>query len=253
MRRVSYPSHAAQVSDLRQPSTRLAKRVEPIVGESLMSLLTRCTIENGYRKIADILVGTGAIELSHIGHTPFVNFDYSEQIASRLALSASKITALMHAPAKVEGWGTSVNWFGTVLPRHFIDARTRRVSPRAFRDSQHHRAEWMIRPLTFCPETMENLIDACNECGHRLSWWSSCGLWRCEKCEKSLRRALPGKVPWKYRTELRLVSGLVSPNPVTRSQALAAFPTPFSNWEAGEVFTAVVELGVLASKLPDTV
>jgi hypothetical protein len=150
----------------------------------------------------------------------------------------------MHPRLEIQG-DDLVNWFGTPLPRHFIEAKIRRVSPKSLRASPYHRAEWMIRPLNFCPESMEYLISCCRLCGKDLRWVTSTGLWRCDRCGRSLTRTQPGKVTWEIRQDLAEAAALVSPSADSRSRALARLPAPFSTWEAGDVFASLFEIMIL--------
>jgi hypothetical protein len=146
---------------------------------------------------------------------------------------------------RVEGgqFAEGANWFGTVLPKKYLQSRGRRVSPASLKSSPHHRSVWMVRPLTFCPESWELLIGECPYCERPLGWHRTLGPWRCETCGRSLRHHKGDSVPEKLRDNLRIASALVSTDPAIRIRAMESLPSPFCAWGAGDVFAAAVELG----------
>lgn len=98
---------------------------------------------------------------------------------------------------------------------------------------------------------MEMLISSCPICKKPLGWTATLGVWRCEHCGGSLRHHRPGKVSWKFRTEAAAVGQIISPIGAERVEALRALPMPFCNWEPGDVFDAIVELGTIATRPDD--
>lgn len=222
---------------------RMPVRVEPLRGEPLLSLLTRSALANGFYRIDSVLEGARLTE----GRPDFITFkggDVAERLSQALGLPRAYISDRMHPRVEIEG-DDLVDWFGTPLPRHFIEAKIRRVSPRSLRTSPHHRAEWMIRPLSFCPESMEFLVSDCRNCGKQLRWATSTGLWCCDRCGKSLTRTQPGKVAWEMREDLAAVAALVSPSADARTRVLTRLPAPFSSWHAGDVFASLFEIMIL--------
>jgi hypothetical protein len=224
---------------------RLPKAISPIDGEPLLSLLTRAATENGFHRIEDILVGAHINE----GRPDFIAFTQSariDAIAQMLRVDRMEVSSRMHLRISDKKGDDLVNWFGTAIPRHCIESKRRRVSPRSLRNSPHHRAQWMIRPLQFCPESMEMLISSCGSCQKELRWATTYGQWRCERCGASLRRHQPGKVPWALRRELREIADLISPAPDIRSRAVSILPCPFSAWDHGDVFVGLLEITILS-------
>lgn len=169
---------------------------------------------------------------------------------------AENATHLLHNPLVPEGLfevakgGRRVDFYGVALERRLLEATKRRFSPGALRQSAHARSSWMIRPLPFCPETMELLVDRCGTCGAGLTWQRCRTITKCEQCNSSLLTMEASTVPNDQREAARLCAKLVSDSEADRREALVAYPEPFNAWAAGDLFMAIVEFG-LAVTTPD--
>jgi hypothetical protein len=220
----------------------LLGRREPIVGESLMSVLARACSASGFRNISGVLSSIGISSPSPF--VPFTQATRAADLAALLRVREDQIVARMHP-----GGREIVDWWGEPLRRVFLEARSRRYSPASLRLSAHHRAAWMIRPLPFCPESYELLSSECPDCRRTLGWTHTRGLDRCEHCGSWLTDTAPGTVGRASRADASRVAALVSFDPVERERAIRSLPDPFSRWRASDVFEAVVELGVASHRL----
>lgn len=228
----------------------LIGRVIPFEGESLQSVLARAAALNGFQRISELYAFTCESRHQKPAHGAFSrNAALPGDICKLLDLDTDSIDKLFH-PIVDQGELESIKFNGTLLPRRFIEARARRYSPASLRNAKFGRTVWTLRPLQFCPESMEMLIDRC-QCGHKLTWTAVRDIHACESCGRSLCKARPGKVDWKMRADAKDISDLVHSNSKVRTEALGRLPAPFGTWEPGDAFVAIVEMGVVLSDLED--
>lgn len=223
--------------------------VEPIVGECMMSLLARAATKNVFPRVRE-LVRSADIRTSAPEFIPFTGAQAVPALSKLLSVDQDVIESLMHPAVHRDRPIDKVNWYGTCLPRRFIEAKRRRLSPVSFASAEYVRAVWQVRPLPFCPESMELLIHKCLNCQSDIGWRLRRGFHVCETCGRSLRRGKPGKIEWSLRSEARALAALVDPNPETRLRAMRVLPPIFHDWEPGDAFVGAVELG-LAFCFPD--
>ena len=219
----------------------LVARVTPIPGESLLSLLVRACQANGIPRPSELLLEVGLTRYS--GYAAFTGQDRAADLATLLAVDEWEVVARMHSPAQVNADTTLVDWWGATLERRFVADKRRRFAPAALRISPHHRAVWDVRPLSFCPETFQELASTCPGCGRALGWAKIGDLTRCDHCRMSLLDVDAPFVDERIRPRLKEVADLVSPLESVRSAASARYPGPFRHWPPGELFCALVEFG----------
>jgi hypothetical protein len=222
---------------------RLFAVVKPYNGETLTSIIARSAEENVHPRLVIFLQALG-IKSKKPGYISFTQMNQAALLATRLGISSGEVAARMHPPAASEHTGC-VDWYGTPIPRNFIDANVYRFSPTSLEHAPFQKALWMLRPLTFCAESMEMLSAVCSHCRHRQIWLYRSAMGLCEKCRAPLTTAKEKSVPSKLRNDAKNVALLVNPLASTRREALAHLPEPFCYWEGGEVFTAIVEMGAL--------
>ena len=219
----------------------LAARVAPLQAESLMSLVARAAQANVFPRLSSLLSHAGVT--SHPAFTPFTAADHVEPLAELLGVDVEEITTRMHLPTKDAPKGV-VAWAGVRIERRWIEAKIRRVAPGALMDGPHHRMVWSHRALSFCPESFERLVSSCYACGRTLGWVATHGLDRCEHCRASLLESEPDYVDHRLHARLRAATNLISPDAAVRRRAQSALPAEFLFWDPGELFTALLELGV---------
>lgn len=232
-----------------EPSTRsrpgvapLLGRCEPIAGESLMSLIARTCVVSGFRNLSTVL---GSISVkSRPPFVPFTRLGAADEISALLRVDPVEVTARMHS-----GTRDTVDWFGTPLRRSFIEATERRYSPESLRQSAHHRASWMLRPLAYCPSSFELLSSNCPECRRSMGWDHTRGIDRCEFCLTWLTDWAPEKVAFADRADAARVASIIAVDSAERDRAKSSLPPPFNIWASGALFEAIVELGVAVDRL----
>jgi len=220
----------------------LLGRCDPIPGESLMSLIARTCVASGFRNLSTVLSSIGVN--SRPPFVPFTRLGAADEISTLLRVAPVEVTARMHS-----GTRDTVDWFGTPLRRSFIEATERRYSPESLRQSAHHRASWMLRPLAYCPSSFELLSSSCPQCRRSMGWDHTRGTDRCEFCLAWLTDWAPEKVPFVDRIDAARVAGIIAVDSVERDRAKSSLPAPFNTWASGSLFEAIVELGVAVDRL----
>lgn len=115
-------------------------RVEPIAGESLLSLIARTAQVNVHDRLAAMLdeVDLGRARTANI---PFSRVDHAYRLARLLSVEVDEIASRMHP--RIGGESPHyIDWYGTPLERRFIKTTMRRFAPKGLRTSPHHRAVW---------------------------------------------------------------------------------------------------------------
>lgn len=239
---------------LRSPDKRgLALRAVPFVvepgplrGECLAGLVRRCLAANGFTSPYD------AQRLADLRVSTLNSGDLSEDEVGRLAcflrLAPEQVSSRLY-PTSMLPHGEFVDFHGVRIRKRYVDSATRRVSPRALAISPHSRAVHALRPLSFCVETEEMLIDRCPVCAKPLRWTS--GRWIATHCAFCLDEDERPTVDFRDHPQplvevegmdaLRLMSRLVSPLPETREKALRCVDPSIRHLPPGEIF----ELGML--------
>jgi hypothetical protein len=228
----------------------LRVQITPQAGESLLSLVARAAHKNVFEQPSQVLKFAG-IKSAAPWFLPFTVAEHAEDIALLLSLDVAEIRARMHPSVTQPGMVELIDWYGTPLPRRFIEASARRYSPATMASSPYHQAISMLRPLQFCPLSMEYLRSSCMQCQRALGWSKTRGIDFCEYCNKHLGGPAERSVPHELHQGLRDATALVSTNAELRKEALSKFPAPFRQWEAGIVFAALIELGAMAAQSAD--
>jgi hypothetical protein len=223
--------------------------VTPKPGESLNSVLARASHANGEEWLGRFLslVDRGTV---HPGSVAFAELDFAGTLAELLSIDPSALRALFHPTCARENRTRFIDWYGTPLPRYLIETEVRRYSPSSLRRAGYHRAQWMIRPLEFCCESLELLKPNCPHCGATLGWKKTRGISLCEQCGGSLQHHNEEQLNPEYRADAVAAAQLLSPTAQTRWRALQRLPAPFCAWEPGDVFLAGLGFGKIFSTEP---
>lgn len=222
---------------------------EPISGESLMSLIARHCEANFIARPTDLLAAAW-IEVLVPGFIPFTKSNDAAAMAGLFGVAFDEVAVRMHGTRDVAGGADCVNYFGTPLERRHFDDRRRRVAPGALAQHGFHRPAWSLRAFDFCPWSFERLQADCRRCGHALGWGRSYGLGKCDRCEASLLDVEVDQVKEEDRDALRVLSRLLSTDPVERAAAIVELPPPFNTWDLNAVIDAICELGAVATRSP---
>ena len=218
--------------------------VRPEPDENLLSMLVRACDANVLGRLAQFKA-IAAITKSRIEYLPFTGLEEAPVIAGLLGVHPDVVVGRMH-PAWSHGSADDyIVWYGTPLPRRYVETRAMRFSPTSLASADHLHSVWSIRPMTYCAASLEFLVRACGVCGQETSWASTKSTSRCGACQNPLSITPTRPVPDDLQEDARSIARLVSPEGSVRAAALNQLPAPFAFWEAGDVFHAVVELGFI--------
>lgn len=212
-----------------------------------MSLIVRHGQANLVARPADLLTEIG-IETAAPSFVAFTQTDRAQDLAAAFGADLKEIEDRLH-PAMDDELPARVMFNGIALERRFLEAKMRRVSPLSLNESPHQRAYWQVRPLKFCPESMEMLLERCNACGEEFGWARCRDLLRCDRCNEPIAQE-SSFVPTQFAQTASAVAKMVSHIEDDREQTLRTLPAPFCNWSAGDVFAAVVEMGAAITAGP---
>lgn len=227
----------------------------PIAGESFRGSIARCTERNGFFKLRKVysLADLRSPSLRDIGE--FRNGEV-DRIAYLIKVPREEVDTRIHRRVvRSDIDGNFVDFFGSQLRAWYLEASRRRVSPRALAISPHHRAIHDLRPLSFCPEVLEMLIDSCPVCCKPLQWIRTKGAAFCEHCvdeddnpRVDLRDFPQPLVQVKDEAALRFVTDLVNPISDLRAKALRNADPRFAEFGTGDLF----ELAILLARAVGT-
>ena len=221
--------------------------VDPQPGEYLMSLVVRAAEANVFRRPGALLSLVG-MEAANVEMIPFTGQTYMSGLSALLGVDEQQVRGRMHLPVGANRAHEQVDWFGTRMPRRFIEATYCRVGWAEPVEGGFHPAIWQLRPLSFCPETFHQLISQCPKCHAALRWRTVGSLGRCSKCEEVICAPEGAQLRDELRAEYQAIAALADSNSEVRAAAVAALPYPFSSWEPGDCFHAVVDMGLIASE-----
>lgn len=219
----------------------LCGRVTPFVGESLASIVARSACVNDIPSTAKLL-RQGVKEWGRPAFVAFTHVDAASDLAVLLGLPVDDVVNRTHAKTAGER-SNRIDWFGTPLERRFLEAPRRRFSRLGLAFSDFVRAEWMVRPLAYCPETFDRLRHECPHCDAQLGWDRAVGISVCEKCDLDIRLGPAHLLSEERRPAYSVITGLVSTDPGRRAQSVERFPDRFRDWQPGDLFSAIVDLG----------
>jgi hypothetical protein len=218
---------------------RLLFKCSPLPGESLSGLVARVARANHLSNAHPLLAAAG---LSMSGHsligTP--SDDEFGRLAGLLRLTTEELE-----PHRIRADGERRTFNQSDLrSAHLMPLR--RVAPASLQLASYHRAIWHVRPLAFCDETWDILIQSCPNCRARLHWWPTPGIELCQSCSFDLRGAPTMKVSEEDRDPLSLLSGLFSHEATRRAAARARVPSSLHHLSSGELLDfAIVLAGAL--------
>ena len=215
----------------------------PITGESLLGLLARTTHRNGFTGLVKVLLFADITARTPVS-LPYIGPAEAERVAYVLKVPVGEILSRCHASTSGENAGANrIDFFGVPLRVRYRESVLRRVSPRALAISPHHRALHDLRPFSFCPETLEELLDACPVCHEPLGWYTTTGVAFCEHCvdgegiaRVDLRDFPQPIIRIDDEAALRFLTDLINPDPLVREKALANVDRRLSEYGPGDLF-----------------
>lgn len=226
----------------------------PLPDESLIGFVARACDNNGHPSVTDVL-GLAGFKTLRARFLSVSNSVDLEGLAAFFGCHKEDLRWRLHLPTDVEGCPpkTFVDYFGSPVRRLFREPSLRRVSPASLRQSAHHRAIGMIRPLTYCPESGEMLISQCPNpaCGKPLRWNYAFGINFCEFCldedsypTTDLRDFDQPKLPCDDLEVYRWTAALLGPHGARGPE----IPPFFQSWHGWEIFDMAVMLATILAR-----
>lgn len=212
---------------------RVSSVVPLHAGESLDGYVARVAAAHHMPRLADVTEVAGAAATAR-PHATFCEAGKLDVLADCLRLDPE--TVRLHSPLWSEDTET-LNFFGTSVPKDFLQFTHRRFSPEALGRSPHHRALWYLRILPICIETWTYLQDCCPNpvCSRRQAWRRTNGIDLCDFCAEPLTRAEAIPVPDELRPNLQNLIDLVHPDPARRATVRKLLPTKLTQLSGGEL------------------
>lgn len=197
--------------------------ITPISGESFNGLLHRWAAGNFIDNMMEITRGAG-VEYPHVQDAALNGQRDLTKIARETGIP---LDDLEFRALPTSDDSMTRKFFGVAIRKSDLNARDRRFAPHSLRNSSHHRAIWMVRPISFCAETWQYLRSTCHRqgCGVIQRWYSTFGVARCDRCLADLRESPSDYVPEEEREALGQAVNLLSPDAAVRSAALSTLPT----------------------------
>lgn len=211
--------------------------VSPIIGESLMSLVTRAAARNLLPSSHVLLAQVGAPHAQNptVAVSPLIDCD---RLAAILGMPVDEVAARRHPVSGQDGY---VEHFGSAVRADEIVFRRRRFAPTSIGRSAHARALWSLKAVPCCTESWEYLEDRCR-CGAVQGWRYAEKLDRCDLCNMDLGRIDAVPVAPGIRDGLSFIIGLLDPHPERRDAARRRLPEPLTAWDGGIVFELALAL-----------
>jgi hypothetical protein len=224
----------------------------PVPGESLLGLVARTMVRNGFTSLRKVIGLADLGSKSTNGLPTQITDEEAARLAYVLKVSPAEITSRLHRVVScLDREAEFIDFFGVTIRAQYREKRYRRVSPLALRRSPHHRAIHDLAPFSFCPETMETLLDKCPVCRRHLQWATTRGVAFCESCRDEdyeprvdLRDHPQRLVEVEDEAGLRLLTDLVDPDPGRRARAVANVDPLLSGAAPGDLF----ELAILLAR-----
>jgi hypothetical protein len=228
----------------------LALPVEPVAGESLIGLVARATRLNVLGRTSIILDQCG-IRLLHPG-TIGQDLPGPALLSTQLGCSEEAILARMHPYVDQDSGSLDIKWGSGALLRSDLILERRLVSPKALKQSEHHRAAWANRLLPYCQESLELLVDTCAACGRQQGWRHAWGIGHCDEksCQKPLVHLTSEQLPSSLVEGYRLFAALASVVPSERDLEVAKLHPALQALPAAVLINFALQIGALLQEQP---
>lgn len=212
-------------------------------GESLDGYVARIAASHYFPRLAEITQVAGA-QVSARQHASFCDLKQLDVLADCLRVDPAVLRH--HAPCWTPD-AEALNFFGSSIPRDFLQFQYRRFSPTALGQSPHHRGLWQLRILPVCIETWTYLQERCPNpvCGRKQAWRRTNGIDLCDYCAEPLTRAVATTVPVELRDNLKCLIDLVHHDPERRAATRMALAPQLAHLGGGELLELACALAPL--------
>lgn len=207
----------------------------PFEDESMLGFCVRTMAENLLPHLPAFLAQAGQKHRNR--HVDLLRGDADPAVLATVLGVAPDVLARMRGdPA-----GEDVLHRGVALARADLCARIRRFAPGTLRQEPVHRADWCIRILPYCPESLEILQADC-VCGERQGWTTTRAPDLCQECGEPLSAVPTIPTDPADAPALRAYAALLSGDPEARRVAVAGLPPVLSMLAPGDLIEVVLSL-----------
>jgi hypothetical protein len=233
--------------------TKFPVATQPLADESLLGFIARACDRNGHPTVKHVLelAGHHTNKPNRLVTSDGVNVD---ALAKFFGCTTDELSHRFNRDvALADGRYGFINFHGVPLRKLYREPVLRRLSPASLRTSAYHRASWILRPLRYCPESGELLIDRCPnpDCAKPLGWQITNGIPYCEHCldeeavpKTDLRTVDLPKLAGEELETYSTIANLITKPPESHHR----IPATFASWKPWEIFDFVVLLAKVLSK-----
>lgn len=215
---------------------RVRFKVQTYPEESLQSILARSAKEHVLWQVAPILTAAGLRgfrpgRLQHLGAQDL------ERLAHILKQEPHSLVSrsILHPHARPIPELLK-------LPKGAVDLQSRWIGPGVLQQSPYHRFVWNVRLLPYCPESGERLVNCCSACGHKLGWFRTRGLEKCEECLADIAPSNECRLPADTLDGYRRVARLISVDAATRKGAVQDCTDELQEFDPGKLAIVAIAL-----------
>ncbi|WP_417497317.1 hypothetical protein [Maricaulis sp.] len=214
---------------------RLPGHPAPFADEDLNSLLFRAGMLN---QVQDVGALRGMLGFDGGGLSPKAQLD---QVAFALGLSPEEVDFRWVRDACNAGRPGFVHWFGTFLPKELVRVQNRRF-PASSIPITHTPSFWLLEVASHCPHSLISLTNDCPQCGRKQPWNKAASFDECayQECRAPLGVNQPELLSEGLASDYHNAFCLVDPDVSKRNSKRLTLPGEFHDWDAGDVFMAVL-------------
>lgn len=221
--------------------------------ESITGALARASREHVLARTKTLLTAA-EIRKTHPGLVNLATPVELERLAAVLGCDASELAARAGTNVLEKGFLRPVLVsFGEsqILPRKILGFEHRRIGPEALAKAEYHRLDWFNMMLSYCPETLEVLVQCCASCGANLSWHQTKGVGCCDFCGERIEPSREPPLPAEQAVAYRDFGCLTSLHAPRALAARARLAPELQSLRTAELITLITFLGRCAAKLPN--
>lgn len=220
--------------------------------ESITGALARASREHVLARTKTLLTAAD-IRKTHPGLVNLATPVEMERLAAVLGCDASELAARAGTNVLEKGFLRPVLVsFGEsqILPRRILGFEHRRIGPEALAKAEYHRLDWFNMMLSYCPETLEVLVQCCASCGANLSWHQTKGIGCCDFCGERIEPSREPPLPEEQAVAYRDFASLTSLHVPRAIAARAKLAPELQSLRTAELISLITFLGRCAAKLP---
>lgn len=218
----------------------MTRAITPIPGESFNGLLHRWAAGNFIDSMFEVTRAAGVEYRSF----PDTALNERRDLSTIAEITGIPLPELQSRTLPTGDDELTRKLFGVCVRKSDLEIQDRRFAPASLRLSAHHRALWMVRTISFCPDTWQYLRSTCHRdrCGVVQHWNCTFGIERCDRCLADLRDGPSEFVPEDEQEALGEVVRLLGPDPTQRRTALATLPAALGEITPDAAYELLIRL-----------